>query len=52
MDYIEGTNRDQAVLFPESLEEYITEDNPVRVIDVFVDSLDLQTLGFTHAVLN
>ena len=52
MDYIEGTNRDQAVLFPESLDEYIAGDNPVRVIDAFVDSLDLQTLGFTHALLN
>ncbi len=52
MDYIEGTNRDQAVLFPESLDEYITGENPVRVIDAFVDSLDLQALGFTHTVLN
>jgi len=52
MDYIEGTNRDQAVLFPESLDEYITGENPVRVIDAFVDSLDLQILGFTHALLN
>ena len=52
MDYIEGSNRDQAVLFPESLDEYISGDNPVRVIDAFVDSLDLQTLGFTHALLN
>jgi transposase len=52
MDYIEGSNRDQKVLFPESLDEYIVGDNPVRVIDAFVDSLDLQTLDFTHAVLN
>ncbi len=52
MDYIEGSNRNQTVLFPESLDEYIAGENPVRVIDAFVDSLDLQTLGFTHALLN
>ena len=52
MDYIEGSNRNQTVLFPESLDEYIAGENPVRVIDAFVDSLDLQTLDFTHAVLN
>src|SRR5215471_19327309 len=34
------------ILFPESLEDYIAEDNPVRVIDVFVDELDLDWLGF------
>jgi transposase len=33
-------------LFPERLDEYIAEDNPVRVIDVFVDELDLLELGF------
>jgi transposase len=52
MDYIEGFSRDQLVLFPESLDEYLSEDNPVRFIDAFVESLDLQTLGFKHAVLN
>ena len=51
MDYIEGTNRDQFLLFPESLDEYVSEDNPVRFIDAFVESLDLQALGFKHAVL-
>jgi transposase len=44
--FIEGENRLQSVLFPERLEDYISEDNPVRVIDVFVEELDLFTLGF------
>ena len=44
--YIEGEHRSQSILFPESLEDYIAEDNPVRVIDVFVDELDLEGLGF------
>ena len=46
MRYIEGTPREQIVLFPESLEEYISDDNPVRFIDAFVESLDLQAAGF------
>jgi transposase len=44
--YIEGEDRSQSILFPESLEDYIAEDNPVRAIDVFVDELDLRKLGF------
>ncbi|HKJ08497.1 MAG TPA: IS1182 family transposase [Gammaproteobacteria bacterium] len=44
--FIEGENRDQATLFPERLDDYIAEDSPVRVIDVFVDELDLSGLGF------
>jgi transposase len=44
--YVEGEDRSQGALFPESLDEYIAEDNPVRVVDVFVDELDLETLGF------
>jgi transposase len=50
MAFIQGVNRNQLVMFPESLDEYIAEDNPVRFIDAFVDSLDLQALGFEHAV--
>ncbi len=49
MDYIRGINRNQVILFPEAVEDYITEDNPVRFIDGFVASLDLTGLGFTHA---
>jgi transposase len=44
--YVEGEDRSQATLFPERLDDYIAEDNPVRVIDVFVDELDLAELGF------
>jgi len=44
--FIEGEDRNQSTLFPECLEDYIAEDNPVRVIDVFVDELDLGKLGF------
>ena len=39
--FVEGTDRGQNSLFPECLEDWIGEDNPVRVIDVFVEELDL-----------
>jgi transposase len=45
--FVEGADRGQSTLFPESLEDWIGEDNPVRVIDVFVDELDLAKLGFS-----
>ena len=48
--FIEGEDRQQATLFPDSLEDYVTEDNPVRIIDAFIDELDLQALGFAGAV--
>jgi len=44
--FIEGEDRHQATLFPECLDDYIAEDSAVRVIDVFVDDLDLSGLGF------
>jgi transposase len=44
--FIEGADRGQSTLFPECVEDWIGEDNPVRVIDVFVDQLDLAELGF------
>ncbi len=47
--FIEGENRFQSTLFPESLEDYIAEDNAIRVVDAFVDKLDLQELGFGRA---
>lgn len=47
--FIQGIDRSQATLFPECLDEYVTEDNPVRVIDLFVDRLNLDTLGFSSA---
>jgi transposase len=46
MKYIEGQDRNQLTLFPECVEDYISEDNPVRVIDAFVNSLDMKELGF------
>ncbi len=44
--FIEGEDRSQSVLFPERLDDYIGEDNPVRAIDAFVEELDLAALGF------
>ena len=44
--FVEGTDRGQSTLFPECLEDWIDENNPVQVIDVFVDELDLAELGF------
>lgn len=44
--FIEGQSRSQTTLFPECLEDYIAEDNPVRVIEVFVEGLDLAKQGF------
>jgi transposase len=49
MRYIAGVARGQATLFPQTLEEYITEENPVRFIDAFVSSLNLVELGFVRA---
>ena len=44
--FVEGENRNQSTLFPEILEDYVVEDNPVRVIDAFIDECDLGHLGF------
>ena len=44
--FIEGLDRSQASLFPERLEDWICEGNPVRIVDVFVEALDLTDLGF------
>ncbi|SNS31399.1 Transposase [Anaerovirgula multivorans] len=46
MAYIKGEDRNQIIMFPECIDDYILEDNPVRVIDVFVQTLDLKELGF------
>lgn len=48
MGHISGVSRDQGALFPERLDELIPGDSPVRVIDAFVDRLDLGSLGFGH----
>jgi transposase len=47
--YKEGIDRQQAFLLPPRVEEYIDEDNPVRAIDVYVESMDLEELGFKNA---
>lgn len=44
--FIQSTDRTQVTLFPAQLEDYVTDDNPVRVVDVFVDQLDLGQSGF------
>ena len=44
--FVEGLDREQGTLFPERLEDWISEDNPVGVVDIFVDELDLGELGF------
>jgi transposase len=49
MSYVEGTNREQVVLFPAVIDDYVTGDNPVRFIEAFVKKLDLGALGFTKA---
>ena len=46
MDYIHGTSRDQLFLFKESLDSIIEEDNPVRIIDAYIESLNLENLKF------
>src|SRR3546814_261356 len=48
--FVEGEDRRQATLLPDSLEDYVAEDNPVRVIEVFIDELDLGALGFAGVV--
>ena len=49
MAYIRGVDRNEVLLFPECVEDYITEDNPVRFVDAIAESLDLVELGFVRA---
>jgi transposase len=44
--FIEGANRAQAAILPECLDDYISDDNPVRAIEAFVEAVDLSNLGF------
>jgi transposase len=46
--FVEGTDRGQVTLFPARLDDYVADDNPVRAVDVFVDNLDLDKLGFVR----
>ena len=50
MGHIQGANRHEEIEFPQRLDDYSTDDNPVRFIDAFVDALDLEALGFRHVV--
>ncbi len=49
MRYIEGTAREQSMLLPPSINEFVVADHPVRVIDAFVNSLDISAYGFTQS---
>ena len=46
--FIQGADRNQGYLLPERIDEYVSEDNPVRVIEAFVEELDLARLGFAR----
>jgi transposase len=48
--FVRGADRHQATLLPDRLDDYVSEDNPVRVVDAFVDELDLASLGFASVV--
>ena len=48
--FVEGDDRRQATLLPECLDDYVTQDNPVRVVEVFIDELDLGAVGFAGVV--
>jgi transposase len=50
MSYVQGEDRSQAALLPAAIEDYVAADAPVRVIDAFVDGLDVRGLGFGHSV--
>lgn len=50
MPYVEGDDRNQIILFPESIDDYIDSNNPVRVVDEFVEQLNMVGLGFKFAV--
>lgn len=48
--YISGSDRSQTVMFPPLVDDYVSNDNPVRFVDEFVETLDLSELGFTHSI--
>jgi len=47
-NYVEEISRSQVILLPDTLDDYVGEDNPVRFIDAFVDGLNMKALGFKH----
>jgi len=50
MPYIKGVDRGQMSLYPECLDDYVSENNLVRVIDIYVEQLDMKKLGFEKAI--
>jgi hypothetical protein len=48
--FVEGQDRAQLMLLPECLDDFVGEDNPVRVVDAFIEELDLAVLGFAGVV--
>jgi transposase len=44
--FIEGKDRRRVTLLPDCLEDYVSDDNPIRVVEAFIDELDLKALGF------
>jgi transposase len=50
--HVPGRHRKQTVLFPDMLDDYVDEENPVRFIDAFIESLNLEKLGFNHSIPN
>jgi transposase len=49
MPYIKGVDRNQTTLFPDSIDDYVASDNAVRVIDAYVEQLDMAKLNFNYA---
>ncbi|MDZ4131974.1 MAG: hypothetical protein U1E11_02465 [Dethiobacteria bacterium] len=49
MPYVKGVDRNQTTLFPESIDDYVASDNAVRVIDAYVEQLDMAKLNFNYA---
>jgi len=50
-EHVTGNHRNQTILFPDTLDKYVDAENPVRFIDAFIDSLNLEKLGFKHSIL-
>lgn len=48
--YITGSDRNQSTMFPSMVDDYVSNDNPVRFIEAYVENLDLAELGFTHSL--
>ena len=48
--FVEGQERSQLILLPDCLDDYVGEDNPVRIVDAFIDELDLAVLGFAGVI--